>query len=117
MRIVDISSTAWIRISGERLPQTSLGRLGMEHLALFGQLDYSLRGQLSRRGRWPWERREVSGPQFDADTHVSAVGDVDVPHQSGSVVYGEDLETAPEERVGGVCDLDLFGRSFRLLVI
>jgi hypothetical protein len=48
---------------------------------------------------------------------VAAVGDVDVPNQAGSVVYGEDLETVPEERVGGVGDLDLFGGSFRLLVI
>jgi hypothetical protein len=40
-----------------------------------------------------------------------------VPHQSGSIVYGDDLETASEERVGGVGDLDLLGRSLRLPVI
>jgi hypothetical protein len=38
MRIEDISSTTWVRISGERLAQTSLVRSGMEHLALFVQL-------------------------------------------------------------------------------
>ena len=49
--------------------------------------------------------------------HVAAVGDDEVPHQSGGVVDGEDLETASEERVGGVGDLDLLGGNFRLLVI
>jgi hypothetical protein len=63
------------------------------------------------------ERCEIRGPQFDADAHVSAVGDDEVSHRSGSIVYGEDLEPAPEERVGGVDDLDLFGGSFLLLVI
>jgi hypothetical protein len=45
------------------------------------------------------------------------VGDDEVSHRSGSIVYGEDLEVAPEERVGGVDDLDLFEGSFLLLVI
>jgi hypothetical protein len=48
---------------------------------------------------------------------VAAVGDDDVSHQSPSIVYGEDLEAAPEARMGGVGDLDLLGGSFRLLVI
>jgi hypothetical protein len=48
---------------------------------------------------------------------VAAVGDDDVSHQSRSIVYGEDLEAAPGERMGGVGDLDLLKRSFRLLVI
>jgi hypothetical protein len=117
MRIVDISSITWVRTSWDRLTQTSLGRLGMEHLALFSQFDYSLRGQLSRRGLQRWRWREIRGPQFDADVHVAAVGDDDVSHQSRSIVYGEDLEAAPEERMGGVGDLDLLGGSFRLLVI
>lgn len=107
----------WIRISGERLSQISRGRLGMEHLALFGQLDYSLRGQLSRRGLWSWERREVRGPHFDANVHVAAVGDVDVPHQAGRVVDREDLEPPSEERMSRIGDLDLRGGSFPLLVI
>jgi len=114
---MDISSMTWVWISGERLPQISRGRLGMEHLALFGQLDYSLQGQLSR-----WEcqrrgRREVRGPQFDADGHVAAVGDMDVPHQAGRVVDREDLEPAPEERMGRIGDLNLLDGSFPLRVI
>jgi hypothetical protein len=40
---------------------------------------------------------------------VAAVGDEDVSHQAGSVVDGEDLETASEERVGVVGDLDFLG--------
>ncbi len=48
---------------------------------------------------------------------MAAVGDEDVSHQSRSIVYGEDLEAAPEERMGRVGDLDLLGGSFRLLVI
>ena len=48
---------------------------------------------------------------------MAAVGDEDVPHQARRVVDGEDLETASEERVGGVGDLDLFGGIFPLLVI
>ena len=84
---------------------------------MFGQFDHSLRGQLSRRGfhrrRWP----EISGPQFDANAHVAAVGDDDVFHQSRSIMYGEDFEAASEERMGGVDDLDLLGGSFRLLMI
>lgn len=89
----------------------------MEHLALLDQFDYSLRGQLSRRGLQRWRRREIRGPQFDADVHVAAVGDDDVSHRSGSIVYGEDLEVAPEERMGGVGDLELLGGTFQLLVI
>jgi hypothetical protein len=62
--------------------------MGMEHLASFSklahqlrQLDYGLRGQLSRRGCCcSRERREIRGPQFDANVHVTAVGDEDVPH-------------------------------------
>jgi hypothetical protein len=89
MRIEDISSVTWVRSSKERLPQRSLGRMGMEHLASFGklarqlrQLDYGLRGKLSRRGYCSRElrRREVRGPQFDANGHVSAVRDEDVAH-------------------------------------
>jgi hypothetical protein len=48
---------------------------------------------------------------------VAAVRDVYVPHQAGSVMDGEDLETASEQRMGGVGDLDLLGGSFRLLLI
>jgi len=48
---------------------------------------------------------------------VPAVGDEDVPHQAGSVVDGEDLETSPEERVGGIGNLDFLGGSSPLLVI
>jgi hypothetical protein len=48
---------------------------------------------------------------------VAAVGNDYVPHQSRSIVYGEDFEAALEERMGGVGDLDLLGGSFRLLVI
>jgi len=48
---------------------------------------------------------------------VAAVRDVYVPHQAGSVMDGEDLEPAPEERVGRIGDLDLLSGSFRLLVI
>jgi hypothetical protein len=48
---------------------------------------------------------------------VAAVGDEDVPHQAGRVVDGEDPEAAPEERVGGICNLDLLDGSFQLLVI
>ncbi len=117
MRIVDISSITWVRTSWDRLPQTSLGRLGIEHLALFGQFDHSLRGQLSRRGFQRWSWREIRGPQFDTDVHVTAVGDDDVSHQSRSIVYGEDLEAAPEERVGGISNLDLLGGSSPFLVI
>lgn len=40
-----------------------------------------------------------------------------MPHQTGRVVDGEDRKAAPEERVGGIGDLDLLGGSFRLLVI
>jgi hypothetical protein len=48
---------------------------------------------------------------------VAAVGDEDVPHQAGSVVDAEDLKAAPEERVGGIGNLDFLGGSFPLLVI
>jgi hypothetical protein len=48
---------------------------------------------------------------------VAAVGDDDVSPRSGSIVYGEDLEVAPEERMGGVGDLDILGGTFQLLVI
>jgi hypothetical protein len=48
---------------------------------------------------------------------VAAVRDDDVPHQARSIVDGEDLETAPEERVGRIRNLDLLDRSFPLLVI
>jgi hypothetical protein len=40
-----------------------------------------------------------------------------MPHQAGRVVDGEDLETASEERVGRIGDLDLLDGSFPLLVI
>jgi len=43
--------------------------------------------------------------------------DDDVSHRAGRVVDGEDFETAPEERVGGVGNLDLLGGGFPLLVI
>jgi len=48
---------------------------------------------------------------------VPAVGDEDVPHQAGSVVDGEDLETSPEERMSRIGNLDLFGGSIPLRVI
>jgi hypothetical protein len=48
---------------------------------------------------------------------VAAVGDKDVPQRTGSVVYGEELETVPEERVGGIGNLDLLHGSFPLPVI
>jgi len=40
-----------------------------------------------------------------------------MPHEAGRVVDGEDLETASEERVGRIGDLDLLDVSFPLLVI
>jgi hypothetical protein len=42
---------------------------------------------------------------------------MDVPHQAGRVVDREDLEPAPEERMGRIGDLDLLGGSFSLQVI
>jgi hypothetical protein len=74
-------------------------------------------GPLSRRGRQRRRWREIRSPQFDANVHVAAVGDDDVSHQTGRVVDGEDFETAPEERVGEVGNLDLLGGGFPLLVI
>jgi hypothetical protein len=49
--------------------------------------------------------------------HAAAVGDEDVTHEAGRVVYGEDLKAAPEERVSRICNLDLLCEGFLPLVI
>ncbi|MEJ7872694.1 MAG: hypothetical protein WKF67_10585 [Rubrobacteraceae bacterium] len=48
---------------------------------------------------------------------MAAVGDEDVSHQTRRVVDGQDLETAPEERVGRIGNLDLPGGNFPLRAI
>ena len=48
---------------------------------------------------------------------MAAVADEYMPRHSRSVMYGEDLEAAPEERMCRVSDLDFPGESFQTLVI
>ena len=43
---------------------------------------------------------------------MAAVGDEDVTHQTRIVVDGEDLEPAPEKRVGRIGNLDFLDGSF-----
>jgi hypothetical protein len=53
------------------------------------------------------ERCEIRGRKLEAKSHVSTVADEDVPYRTGRVVDGEDRETAAEERMGRIGDLDL----------
>jgi hypothetical protein len=56
-----------------------------------------------------WRWRETRGPWFDAQDEVSTVGDKDVSRRVGRVMYNEEREAAPEERVGRISNLDLLG--------
>ena len=51
----------------------------------------------------------------EAQTHPLTVGDRDMARTMGRVADGHDAETSPEQRMGRVGYLDLFGLARRVL--
>ena len=68
-----------------------------------------MRGQFSRWLCLGWRREQIGGVLGNAQHHRVAVGHEEIAHAVGARACGEQGKAAPEERMGGIGDLD-FGR-------
>ena len=75
-----------------------------------------MRGQFSQRlGFWRW-RDQTGGRLGNPQHHGVAVGDEEIAHTVGARAGGEQRKAAPEERMGGIGDLDFRRVVYRWVI-